>query len=450
MKKISALLLTFLLVVLAGCSGPNNSKISSEIVPSDIVSSKDLPSNSTIGTKSESSNKAETSSKFQATSTSSKAENSSVTSSNKPESREEPSSSTFNKVSAVETSSSKSGNVETSSKKTDNAKSSSDKTSSIETSSNKTSSIETSSKEPTTTEPSVDTNPDNAPLEDTQSNVIGYTYAINGTIVDWFTEGELIHAVFKKVNRYAVFDTTTGQIVTDKALSGRPAEIHKFGDELWISYPDLQCIKIHDSKTFSVKDTISFTAEVSSFDVYGDYLIYTEDDQHVYAYRYNMKTQESVNIRTEKEYMFYQADVLVNSELGCVYIGEMGSTGSKLYCFDIETLALKAKYSKNNYGYMNHKRRTFLLGDYVYWGEFRLNAKNIAQIDGQYTGYGADGMLYVNETFVATTSGIYLNSTCEQIVSFRYNNFYSSIAITDSGNMIATERDKLYIFSQQK
>ncbi len=239
-----------------------------------------------------------------ANSASSKVQTSSVTTSSK---QEVPNYSS-DKVTPTETSSNKVTNTETSSKKTN-----------TETSSQKTD--ETSSKEPTTTEPSVDTSPDNAPLEDTQSNVIGYTYAINGTIVDWFTEGELVHAVFKQVNRYAVFDTITGQIVTDKALSGRPAKIRKYGDELWISYPDLQCIKIHDSKTF--------------------------------------------------------------------------------------------------------------------------------QVDGQYTGMYPSSMLHVDETLVATTNGMFLTSTFEQIASGSFNGHDSSIAITKSGNIMITENKKLYIFSQQ-
>ncbi len=429
MKKFSALLLALLLVVLAGCTAPDNLNSNSENASSDITSSE----TSSVSTSSKETDDDQTSSKSQTNSTSSKSKTSSVTTSSK---KETPSYSS-DKVTPTETSSNKVTNTETSSKKTN-----------TETSSQK--SNETSSKEPTTTEPSVDTTPEDTPLDEVEEGVVCYTYAINGTIVDWFVEGELVHAIFKQVNRYAAFDTTTGQIVIDKALSGRPAKIRKYGDELWISYPDLQCIKIHDSKTFSVKNTISLTTEVSSFDVYGDYLIYTEDDQHVYAYRYNMKTSESVNIKTEHDYTFYKADVLVNNELGYVYIGESGGSGSAIYCFDIETLALTSKYRKDNYGYTNHKRRTFLLGDYVYWGEFKLNAKNIAQVEGQYTGQYPAGMLFVNEALVATTNGIYLNSTYEQIASGYFNDFDSCIAITDSGNMLITKQGELYIFSQQQ
>ncbi len=435
MKKIFSLFLVFVLATLVGCTPLNSSKGGSQDNSSDIVSLESSSLASIPESQPDSSKKTETSSKSEPSS--------------KPQSSQ---TSTDNQSSNKTTNSSSdtASNVETSSKVYVDTHTSSNPPVNTQTSSQKAENTETSSKAPTTTDPSVDNNPDNAPLDDTQNDVICYTYAINGTIIDWLVDSELVHAVFKQANRYAVFDTTTGKIVTDKALSGRPAKMRKYGDELWISYPDLKCIKIHDSKTFDVKNTLYFSNEVSSFDVYGDYLIYTEDDQHVNAYRYNMKTSESVRIKTENIYSFYEADVLVNSELGYVYIGESASSGSVLYCFDIETLTLVTKYCKDEYGYNNKNRRTFLLGDFVYWGEFKLNAKNISQLDGQYTGQYPSGMLHVDETFVATSNGIYLTSTFEQLASGLFNGYDSSIAITKSGNILITEQQKLYIFSQKK
>ena len=308
---------------------------------------------------------------------------------------------------------------------------------------------DSSSSQPTVSEPTVEVEPEDTPFDEIVDSVVGYEYELNGTIVDWFVEGELVYAIFKNSNRYAVFDTTTGAIVADYSLGGRPAEIHNFGNELWISYPDLKCIKIHNKRTFAVQNTISLQHSVSSFDTYGDYIVYTEDDQHVKAYRYNLKTSQIDNITPDKGYSFYEADVLVNQQLGVVYIGESGSTGSRLYCFDITTLELKSKFEKDNYGYSNKKRRTFLLGNSVYWGEFRIDAANVSRIDAQYTGTYPAGMLHVDDIFVVTTNGIYIRETYEQIAAGNFGAFYSSLAITGTGNIFMTENKKLYIFSQQ-
>lgn len=312
---------------------------------------------------------------------------------------------------------------------------------------------ETSSNQPTESEPSVDTNSEDIPLDEIEESAGYYKHQLNGTIVDWFVEGELVYAVFKSANRYSVFDTNTGEIVADYALSGKPAKMHNYGDELWISYPDLQYIKIYDKHTFEVKNTINLQNSVSSFDKYNDYLIYTDNPDnrsYVKVYRYNLKTGQTDEIKSDSNRHFYEADVLVNQQLALVYIGESNITDSRLICYDIETLELKSKIPEKSIAYSNTKRRTFLLGDSVYWGEFRVDAADVSKIKAQYSGTFDAGMLHVDEIFVATTNGIYIRETCEQVISNDIDFFFSAIAITNSGNILIVDFNKLYIFVNDK
>lgn len=274
-----------------------------------------------------------------------------------------------------------------------------------------------------------------------------HLYELNGTVVEWFLENEFVHIIFKNVNRYTVFDTTSGALIKDKPLDGRPADIHNYGNELWISYPDLKCIKIYNKDTFSVKKSMHFEHAVSSFGVCGEYLIYTEDDQHVKAYRYNMNTSELINIKPNVGWTFSRADVLINEEHKLVYFGESGSTGSKIFCFDIASLELQSFYSKDNYGYSNLQRRSFLLDGFVYWGEFKLNALNVSQVDAQYSGRFSAGMLHVDDNFVVTTIGIYLKDTCEQLVACDVGYSLSMLAITKTSNIVMIEEKELCIVS---
>ncbi len=268
-----------------------------------------------------------------------------------------------------------------------------------------------------------------------EEEITAYEYTTNGKIVDYFAEKDLVHAIFKNANRYILFETNSGQILADVPLSGRPAEIHIVNNDCWISYPDLKCIKIHDKSTFAVKETIFFETSVSSFDVSGDYLFFTEDDQFVNGYRYNLKTKETIKLNIISNYYeFYNADVLVNPSLGLVYISDSGSTGSQVFAVDMETLELKAKYIKDNYGYSNTKRRSYLIGNTLYWGEFGLNAANVSQVVCQYAGRYSMGMLYVDNLFVVTTYGIYLRDSCEMIVSLD-GSMITAAAITESLNV---------------
>ena len=309
-----------------------------------------------------------------------------------------------------------------------------------------TSQQQTTSNQSAPSQPAIEEKFEYTPLGEKEKGVGYYTYELDGTIIDWFVEGEVVHTIFEDDNRYSIFDTVSGEIISDYELSDRPAEIHNRENELWISYPDLQCIKIYDKQSVEVKNTIDLQHTVSSFDVYGDYIIYTEDDQHVKGYRYNLKTEKTDIIKPDVGFSFYYADVLVNNKLGLVYICDSYSTGSKVFCYDIETLELKSKFRKDNYGYANRKRRSFLVGDSLYWGEFKIDPTDVSKIIAQYTGAYDAGMLHVDELFVATTNGIYLRETCEQIVSGNFGAFYSSIAITESGNIFISEFEKIYIF----
>ncbi len=298
----------------------------------------------------------------------------------------------------------------------------------------------TTTKKSTTTT----TTPTLPPIDDTEEGMT-YNFTLNGRVVNWFVEGDMVHAIFQKINRYALFDTNKGTIKTDVQLSGRPADFHCYGNELWISYPDLSCIKIHDKTTLKVKETLYFDHPVSSFDVYDNYIFYTEDDQHVDAYRYDMKTRQETNILPNSGYSFYQADVLVNTKDKLVYISESGSSSSTMFCYDIESLTLQSVYKKDNYGYSNGKRTSFLQGDSLYWGEFELNATQVSRVTTQYTGIYPSGMLYVDENFVATTCGLYIRETGEQILPYDEIGQLDAFCITESLNILVIKDDMLSI-----
>ncbi len=321
---------------------------------------------------------------------------------------------------------------------------------------------QTSSKEQTTSQQQTTSNQsappqstieeefEHTPLGEMKKGVGYYIYELDGTITDWFVEDEVVHTILKNDNRYIVFDTVSGEIIFNYELSGRPAKIHNRENELWISYPDLQCIKIYDKQSFEVKNTIDLQHTVSSFDVYGDYIIYTEDDQHVEGYRYNLKNGQTDNIKHDRlGGRFYRADVLVNNKFGLVYISDSHNTGSTVFCYDIETLELKSIFRKNNYGYLNFKRRSFLVDDSLYWGEFELDATNVSIIKGWYESPYAAGMLHVGKKYVATTDGIYLRESYEQMILGNFNTDSSAIAITDSGNIFISEFEKIYIFANE-
>ncbi len=298
----------------------------------------------------------------------------------------------------------------------------------------------TKKKTPTTTKKTTTTTtvaPEEPKFEGTY-----YEYSISGTIVDWITDDDIIYTIYENVNRYIAFDSNTGEIIKSVALPGKPGEIHLVGDELWISFPDMMKIEIHNKETFSKDEVIYFDHEVGSFDLYGDYIFYSEGDQHTNIYRYNRATDTEVQIPLN---IAFEADVLVNAEDGLLYIGESSSTGAVLYCFDLETLVRKSYYKKDSYGYANKARRTFLSDGYVYWGEFRFVDTDVSRIDCQYTGSRSAGMLHVDDYFVITSYGVFDKETTELLIPLDLAQIYSAALVTESGNLMMTEFEKLYI-----
>ncbi len=307
---------------------------------------------------------------------------------------------------------------------------------------------ETSSNQSTSSNQTTEVKYENTPLGKMEKGVEYFSYEFVGTITDWFVEGDLVHMVFKNANRYSVFDTGSGQKVFDYELNAKPAEIHNINNELWISYPDSRCIIIYDKQTFTIKNTIELQHKVLSFGVYKDYVVYTENRQNVIGYRYSMNTGQTDVIKPDfGQVSLDESDVLVNQKLGLVYICESGNTNSKVYCYDIETLKLKSESSKNKYGCLNSVRRSYLIGDSLYWSSYEIDATDVSKIKSQYQHTYATGMLYVNERFVVTNEGIYLRETQEPILLKSFNEYNSSVAITSSGNILITELGKLYIFS---
>lgn len=291
-------------------------------------------------------------------------------------------------------------------------------------------------------------------------NASEYTYKINSEVQDLFVQGDNVHMllndIYDKTFKYVIFDSNTGSIVFEKDIPAFGAEMNCFGDELWISYPELKSIIIYDKETLAKKETMFLDTEVCSFDIYNDYLIYSDYDQWVNVYKYNLKSGEKMMFEYSNHHnYFYQPDILVNDEYGLVYVSESSLTGSELFCFDAETMSLKYKYSAPinslaEYGYPNGQRRAVLSDGYLYWGAFKIDPLNVTNIVSSYgknlDGTKAfDGIFQVTDRYVVMESGIYDKNTCKQVFLGSYQHWGYALIVTESGNIISSDTYKLYV-----
>ena len=117
-------------------------------------------------------------------------------------------------------------------------------------------------------------------------------YQLDGNVVNWTTENDLIYVITSGNNRLVVINSKTMTAVSNVPLAGKPAEINLVGDKIYVSLPDLCRIDIFSKSNLAKDSSLYFEHEVSSFCIDGNYIYYSEHDQHCDVYRKNIITNE--------------------------------------------------------------------------------------------------------------------------------------------------------------
>ena len=281
---------------------------------------------------------------------------------------------------------------------------------------------------------------DNAKEENNSSkiNATVAMYTLDGDVVNWFTENDLLYVITSGNNRLVVIDTKTMLPVSNLPLSGKPAEINSVGDKIYISFPNLCRIDIFSKADIVKESSLYFDHEVSSFCLDGDYIYYSEHDQFCQVFRKNLNTGELTTIENE---VFYYPKLYLNKEDRILYIGECGHSGSGLYYYDADTLTQKSVFLKNNYGVMNHTREIFHIGDTVFWANYCLSDTNAKELIGQY-GVGEYGsVVFASPEIVSTYEGLFLTDTYECIINYFDSKFdFEYVLVSESNNVFFRKR----------
>lgn len=266
-------------------------------------------------------------------------------------------------------------------------------------------------------------------------------YELDGNVVNWTTEKDLIYVITSGNNRLVVIDSKTMKPVSNTPLGGVPAEINLVGDKIYISLPDLCRIDVFSKSDFTKKSSLYFEHEVSSFCIDGNYIFYSEHDQHCSVYKKNLTTNQLTKIFYNNSSLFYQPKLYLNKQDNILYIGETGSTGSALFYYDATTLQLKSVFEKNGYGIMNHTRDIFHVGDEIFWGNYRLSDTNAKQISGRYGEADYGSINFASKELVSTYEGLFLADTYECIIDYFDAGFkFEYILVTESNNVFFRDR----------
>ena len=292
-------------------------------------------------------------------------------------------------------------------------------------------------------------------LNDMLKEVPHYTFKLPGSIVDYITYEDLIYVVYNhkltQVNQIDLFDAKAGKIVKSNPLPSRPAEMHMYGNELWISFPELCQINIYNKTNFEFIKSINTGAQVYSFDKYNNYVFYAQEQEKGFINRYDMNKQiiePLFTIYGEDKIasgMFYEPAILVDTNTSTLYIGESGLSSCKLFAFDIETMEDKGATDYRH----NWARKLQVYNGYIYWSTYKIDTNYWWKKISPFNDEGI-GTLYLGAHYCATTAGIFDSNTGKKAVSFP-KNFADAdekykFSITKCNNIMVADDKNLYIF----
>ena len=258
-------------------------------------------------------------------------------------------------------------------------------------------------------------------------------YQLDGDVVNWTTEQDLLYVITESNSRLVVIDTQTMLPLSNIPLAGKPGEINLIGDEIYISLPDLCRIDIFSKTDYSKKSSLIFEEEVSSFCLDGDTIYYSTHSQHCDVFKKDLTTNESTKICPTGGWSFYYPKLYLNKEDNLLYIGETKCSGCSLYYYDATTLEQKSVFQKNDYGMWNLTREIFHIGDKIFWGNYCFSDLDAGQIISRYGDFNQGSVNYASEEVVSTFEGLFLTDTCECIINYSDADFkFEYVIVSES------------------
>ena len=255
-------------------------------------------------------------------------------------------------------------------------------------------------------------------------------YELDGDIVSWKIEGGYLYVLTKGNNRLLVINPADMSLVAYAPLMGTPAEVNIIGEYIYVSLPRLYRIDVFRKQDCAQGPSISLGREVSSFQILGNYIYYSEDDQHCKVYRKNFRTDEEILCRSKS---VYEPKILLNAEENVLIIGESRSSRSTVYYVDMRTMEELWMFTPDDY---NYTREMLLLDGKIYWSNYCLSATADGGILGR---YGSNDLpmsvCCASENWVVTREGLFIADTYECVADFNAAEFnYFNMLLDEENN----------------
>ncbi|MCM3125062.1 MULTISPECIES: YncE family protein [unclassified Mesobacillus] len=252
---------------------------------------------------------------------------------------------------------------------------------------------------------------------------------IEGSLADWIFDQQTnqIYAVTAEGN-LQILSAATLQLEKSVSLQGRPSDIKKVNNELYIALPDTKKIVVFDLTTTEItEEYITTLGAPYRIEITGDKLFYVEEDQDSRLYEYNLTTflDKEITIQGDTYSSFHEPDLILNNEKDTLYIAESGISGSTIEAISTTDYSLKSEMTyDDSYGFSYPERNLILDGNDIFFAGRKLDSLNLGNIHGSYLedpeSETAAKILGTDENFVYTKSGVFKRDTYQKVHSFSF------------------------------
>lgn len=240
-----------------------------------------------------------------------------------------------------------------------------------------------------------------------------------------------LYAVSNSANRLLQIDSDTMQVVADRFIGSQPTDVDIRDGILYVSLggsTHLAKIDTQNETNFMAPiveiPTVSITSNVAAGigNVY-----YMDPTSFGYLHKYDTAD-------TTYPGMYYGAGLVTSPDGSKLYVGESGSTGSKLHQINTSSGAV----AQQSAAYYEGTSVIIQDGSYIYYGSRRLDANDLSLVYGQYKNdYYSAQLLAARGENVIATNGVYNRDTFNLVYRFPVPVMYGYIK-TDGSILLLT------------
>ncbi|WP_158301972.1 S-layer homology domain-containing protein [Paenibacillus mesophilus] len=273
------------------------------------------------------------------------------------------------------------------------------------------------------------------------SSPVGPGVSIGYNLTRWILDepNGYIYAVSKDANKLLFIRTSDLQVEREINIGSKPSDLDLYDGKLYVAISGGTLIKVVDLAQKSVTREIATSVSPDRLVVEGQKLYYAPSNSWS-VYQMQLSTGQDAVVPGMNHY--YAAFALDRSN-HILYVGDSGTSGSKVKAYRTDTNALLDKDNYNDgYGFSYSNREVIVYGSDLFYASHKLNKSKLSDLQGRYQetepGYSAnivavtnkyvisDRMVFDRETFTPITahpftSNLMLMDSSDAIYGFNYD-----------------------------